>query len=667
MNIFNKSSLKLKVFLLFGMITSTTIVGLVISNYGIGNLSSSYQELLNKNAHLTQEMLNLNIDLLLLRRHEKDFLLRGDRKYIEKHTKTFESLSQRIAKLKEFYPEKETELNEIMDNAQAYSNGFGIVVKEIDREGDSKNGIRGEMRSTAHEIEEIIKKNKLNSQLETTLLNMRRREKDFLLRRDDKYLGKAKKDITIFLKLTRNGRKEKLFTNSLTALTSSYLEYFQKLVNSTNTQKDTIQAFRKNIHKVEEVSKHLIELSSKQMNSQKEKNIELAEQTNFMSLLFGVLQVLAVLVSILVLRKLIVNLTSSTQVLDRTVSSFKTMSGKISQSSTDLSNLTTEQASSIQETATSITEISSMVEKTTQSTVTSRELSEDNAKRANQGKDTVQNLLSSIDSISESTDMLTNSIERNSDELQEIVEIIYRINEKTKIINDIVFQTKLLSFNASVEAARAGEHGKGFSVVAEEISNLADVSGKSAKEITDILNESTSKVESLVEKNKTEMTEMVEINKGKVKQGKDAAQECDLVLHEIMENARKITLRITEVSEASIEQSSGVNQISQAINELSSANQEVASMSIMTNDLSTQIGEGSKSISVVLSELQGIIFGEKQKNPKKQVTKKIDKPKPAPKRPEVKKIEPAPPAPVTKVEKVEENDDDLWEDLDDIA
>ena len=64
--------------------------------------------------------------------------------------------------------------------------------------------------------------------------------------------------------------------------------------------------------------------------------------------------------------------------------------------------------------------------------------------------------------------------------LGELTSSFSEVVEKTAMINDIVFQTKLLSFNASVEAARAGEHGKGFSVVAEEIGNLAAMSGDSA-------------------------------------------------------------------------------------------------------------------------------------------------------------------------------------------
>jgi methyl-accepting chemotaxis protein len=86
-------------------------------------------------------------------------------------------------------------------------------------------------------------------------------------------------------------------------------------------------------------------------------------------------------------------------------------------------------------------------------------------------------------------------INASNEELRIIINIISDISEKTKVINDIVFQTRLLSFNASVEAARAGEHGKGFAVVAEEIGKLASVSGNSAKEINDILGHATTQVE----------------------------------------------------------------------------------------------------------------------------------------------------------------------------
>jgi hypothetical protein len=94
---------------------------------------------------------------------------------------------------------------------------------------------------------------------------------------------------------------------------------------------------------------------------------------------------------------------------------------------------------------------------------------------------------SAIMEIQETNKKLVDDVLEGNRKISEIVELVKEIGNKTKVINDIVFQTKLLSFNASVEAARAGEHGKGFAVVAEEVGNLASMSGQASKEISALL------------------------------------------------------------------------------------------------------------------------------------------------------------------------------------
>lgn len=79
--------------------------------------------------------------------------------------------------------------------------------------------------------------------------------------------------------------------------------------------------------------------------------------------------------------------------------------------------------------------------------------------------------------------------------LGRLVGLIASIKNKTKVIDDLVFESRLLSFNASIEAARAGVHGKGFSVVAEEVGKLASMSGKAADEIRTLLDSSTQECE----------------------------------------------------------------------------------------------------------------------------------------------------------------------------
>lgn len=119
-------------------------------------------------------------------------------------------------------------------------------------------------------------------------------------------------------------------------------------------------------------------------------------------------------------------------------------------------------------------------------------------------------MLNSIDEISQSNDSIADQTRQNNEKINEIVKLISDIGNKTKVINEIVFQTKLLSFNASVEAVRVGEYGKGFAVVAEEVGNLANkMSGNAAKEISSLLDESQRKTAQIVKETESKVDELI--------------------------------------------------------------------------------------------------------------------------------------------------------------
>ena len=100
------------------------------------------------------------------------------------------------------------------------------------------------------------------------------------------------------------------------------------------------------------------------------------------------------------------------------------------------------------------------------------------------GSSRMKQLVEDVLSFGETTNQALEKIKINtSSTLNDVLEAFNMIEAKTKVINEIAFQTKLLSFNASVEAARAGESGKGFSVVAEEVGKLASSVDVSAKEM----------------------------------------------------------------------------------------------------------------------------------------------------------------------------------------
>lgn len=233
--------------------------------------------------------------------------------------------------------------------------------------------------------------------------------------------------------------------------------------------------------------------------------------------------------------------------------------------STQLSAATNEQAASLQETVASVDEISSMIRRNTEFAEESKKSGEQSEREVQNGKRTIDEMLMAIENISENNTDAMRKMENSNLQIQEILNIIKEIENKTQVINDIVFQTKLLSFNASVEAARSGESGKGFAVVAEEIGSLASMSGTASDEIKVLIDESIKNVESIVSET-TMMVQDVINNSGKtVEAGRKKAGECKEVLDKIVFNVQNVNGKITEIAHACSEQTQGVNEITNAI------------------------------------------------------------------------------------------------------
>ena len=255
------------------------------------------------------------------------------------------------------------------------------------------------------------------------------------------------------------------------------------------------------------------------------------------------------------------------------------VSTKLAESSNLLSSSATEQAAALQETVASIDEVSAMVSKNADNARRSQEISSGSADTAQKGKVAVTDMIKSIDEINESNQEIVNQVEEGNRQISEIVKVITEIGNKTKVINDIVFQTKLLSFNASVEAARAGEHGKGFAVVAEEVGNLAQMSGNAAKEISQMLDTSIAKVDTIVSETKSRVERLTTLSKEKVQAGTVTARRCGEVLDEIVKSVGEVNVMVSEIATASKEQAQGVAEINKAMNQLDQVTQSNASSS----------------------------------------------------------------------------------------
>lgn len=284
--------------------------------------------------------------------------------------------------------------------------------------------------------------------------------------------------------------------------------------------------------------------------------------------------------------------------------SFQATNANLAQTSQSLSMGTTQQAAAIQETVATLNEINAMVGKSVGNAESSAQEASRSQAAALQGKEAVAEMVTAISEISESNDQIMRQIEESNRQITEIVHVITEIGTRTKVINDIVFQTKLLSFNASVEAARAGEHGKGFAVVAEEVGNLAQMSGNAAKEISDMLNASIQKVNGIVDNTKSRVQTLVTAGKAKVDGGILVAQRCGTVLEEVVNNISNVNHMMVEIVEASKQQAQGVDEITKAMNSLDEVTHQNSSTSQQTAEYAAELTEQTQALKDVVAVLE---------------------------------------------------------------
>jgi methyl-accepting chemotaxis protein len=212
-----------------------------------------------------------------------------------------------------------------------------------------------------------------------------------------------------------------------------------------------------------------------------------------------------------------------------------TASTEIAAGNQDLSSRTEEQASSLEETASSMEELTSTVRFNAENARQANELAINASEIASRGGSVVGEVVSTMGSINDSS--------------RKIVDII-------SVIDGIAFQTNILALNAAVEAARAGEQGRGFAVVASEVRNLAQRSASAAKDIKGLIDDSVQKVQI----------------------GSELVDKAGQTMEEIVQSISRVTQIMTQISNASEEQSIGIAQVNDAITQMDQVTQQNAAL-----------------------------------------------------------------------------------------
>jgi methyl-accepting chemotaxis protein len=202
-----------------------------------------------------------------------------------------------------------------------------------------------------------------------------------------------------------------------------------------------------------------------------------------------------------------------------------------------------------------------------------------------------------------------NQMHKTNENMADIVKSIAEIKSKTNVINDIVFQTKLLSFNASVEAARAGEHGKGFAVVAEEVGALAAMSGNASREIAQLLDGSLSRVSQLANETKQRADGIASQNRVLMAKTEQTASELNVVFDQIVENNEQVKTMMNEVSTSIKEYATGVKNIAEAMTALDQMVQESADVATNVSKNASMMRDESNNLRDIVINLEHEFFG----------------------------------------------------------
>ncbi len=275
--------------------------------------------------------------------------------------------------------------------------------------------------------------------------------------------------------------------------------------------------------------------------------------------------------------------------LSNSIEEVYTEANNVSESSLNISHSSTQQASSLEESSASLEEITGMVKVAAENSNEAKEIAEQMKNVSKEGIETSNELTSSMDEILHS-----------NEEIEKLVDVINQIGQKTSVIDEIVFQTKLLSFNASVEAERAGEHGRGFAVVAQEVGSLAEMSGKAAAEISVIVSNSIKEAKTIAGSNKTKVT-----------RGSELAHNTANLFTETDKFSSDVLQKTGEISQASKEQSDGINQINIAISELDKMTQNNVSDVEKAADASVTLNKQVEHLKAIVEGLNGFITGDR--------------------------------------------------------
>ncbi|MBU2893589.1 methyl-accepting chemotaxis protein [Colwellia sp. D2M02] len=582
---------------------------------------------LQKDINIAENIGRVSASVLELRANGNDFINHKDVAYAELFTKRIERLNTEVAKLDGDFTSIGLVLPEIKTlrkELDEYVAAFEKVVDMQKRIGlDPKDGLYGKLRAAVHNIESLLGDD--NNLLLSGMLQLRRNEKDFMLRLDEKYVGRLNNNVAVLASNIQqsgfsSGKKQQLNT-----LLTNYKNAFGDLAE---LQKSL--GYHKEMGLLAEMTESVNQVNATLPVLMKKSDEIVADDVKFINLLayslFLVVLVIALVFAWLVGKSILERistlqhtmsdiaktnnlgievdvrgndeLSDMATVFNQMLNSFRTLILQVNESVTTLNAATDSLTNNIfnansgvetqmQQTdlvATAVTEMVATVDEIATNTREAAYKAELTNSNAEKGKIGVEQTINQIGQLSEKLMDSENVVKELEKESVTIASVL-------GVIRGIAEQTNLLALNAAIEAARAGEQGRGFAVVADEVRTLASRTQDSTQEIETIIN--------LLQKRTQEIVVLMAQCRSQGEESADQASSAGAMLDEITQDVSLIMDMNSAIAIAIQEQSTVASEVNEHV--------------VMIRDVTEQSAESAREnerMSKELSEQADVLSSE---------------------------------------------------------